>query len=129
MPDCADPACHTLLSRYLAACMARDVAAITACFAPRAVVIDPTAPHVRGRAAIGRYFAALYGDLAELRLETSPIYWQGATAACHWRGQARRLDGKAISYEGVDLFDFSQGGAQGPLIARMRAFWDPSDFQ
>jgi ketosteroid isomerase-like protein len=115
---------EALLARYLAACEARDVASITACFAPRAVVIDPTAPHVRGRRAIGRYFAALYDDLSELQLSVSPLYWQDATVACRWEGRARRRDGGDIAYEGIDLFDFSPD----PLISRMRAFWDPKDF-
>jgi ketosteroid isomerase-like protein len=114
-----------LLRRYIAACEARDIAKITACFAPRASVVDPTAPKPTGRAAIGRYFAALYNDLAELRLVTSPLYWQGDSVACRWEGEARREDGTLIRYEGIDLFDFTDG----PLIARMRAFWDPKDFQ
>jgi ketosteroid isomerase-like protein len=115
---------EALLSRYIAACEARDVAAITACFAPRAIVADPTAPKARGRAAVGRYFAALYDDLTELRLATSPLYWQADSVACRWEGEARRKDGRLIHYEGIDLFDFIDG----PLIARMRAFWDPKDF-
>lgn len=115
---------EALLKRYLAACEAREVAAITACFAPRAVVVDPTAPQARGRRAIGRYFAALYDDLAELRLTTSPLYWQAGSVACRWEGKARRKDGITIRYEGIDVFDFSDV----PFITRMRAFWDAKDF-
>jgi hypothetical protein len=29
-----------------------------------------------------------------------------------------------VEYEGIDLFDVTTE----PLIARMRAFWDPKDF-
>ncbi len=115
---------EALLVTYLQACESRDVAAITACFAGRAVVVDPTAPQARGRNAIGRYFAALYDDLAELRLVTSPLYWQGETVACRWEGRARRRNGEDVAYEGIDMFDFTSE----PLISRMRAFWDPKDF-
>lgn len=117
-------AVEALLARYIAACESRDLGAITACFAPRAVVMDPTAPVVRGRRAIGRYFAALYDDLEELRLAASPLYWQGASVACRWEGWAMRRGGEKVEYEGIDLFDLSPE----PLIARMRAFWDPKDF-
>ncbi len=117
-------AVEALLARYIAACESRDVGVITACFAPRAVVIDPTAPMVRGRRAIGRYFATLYDDLAELRLIASRPYWQGASVACRWEGRARRRSGERVEYEGIDLFDVTTE----PLIARMRAFWDPKDF-
>ncbi len=117
-------AAEALLTRYLAACQTLDLDIITACFAPRAVVIDPTSPTVRGRARIKSYFGALYDDLASLRLTTSPLYWQGDEIACRWQGVARRKDGKGIEYEGVDVFRLTSA----PLISRMQAFWDPKDF-
>ena len=117
-------AAEALLQTYLAACEARDVAAIASCFAPHAVVMDPTSPRARGRRRIGAYFHALYDDLADLRLSASSLYWQGEAAACHWRGHATRRDGGVIDYEGIDVFDLNAA----PLIRRMRAFWDPKDF-
>jgi ketosteroid isomerase-like protein len=117
-------AAEALLSRYLAACQTLDLDIINACFAPRAVIIDPTSPTVRGRAQIRSYFGALYDDLAALRLTTSPLYWQGDEIACRWHGVAQRKDGKVIEYEGVDVFRLTTV----PLISRMQAFWDPKDF-
>lgn len=117
-------AAEALLSRYLAACQTLDLEIIAACFAPRAIVIDPTSPTVRGRAQIRTYFGALYDDLANLRLTASPLYWQGDEIACRWQGVAQRKDGKVIEYEGVDVFRLSMA----PLISRMQAFWDPKDF-
>ena len=120
----ARQAAETLLNAYLAACEARDVAAIVRCFAPRAVVMDPTSPRALGRKQIGVYFRALYDDLDDLELQCSPLYWQADAIACHWRGTARRKTGEMIAYEGIDVFHLSEG----PLIARMQAFWDPKDF-
>jgi ketosteroid isomerase-like protein len=117
-------AAESLLTRYLAACQTLDLDIIVACFAPRAVVIDPTSPIVRGRAQVKRYFASIYDDLAALRLTTSPLYWQGDEIACRWQGVAQRKDGKVIEYEGVDVFRLTSV----PLISRMQAFWDPKDF-
>jgi ketosteroid isomerase-like protein len=117
-------AAEALLTRYLAACESRDIAAILACFAPLATVIDPTSPPIRGRRRIGDYFRGLYDDLAGLRLTTSPLYWQGDEIACRWQGVAHRRSGEVIAYEGIDVFRLSSG----PLIARMQAFWDPKDF-
>jgi len=117
-------AAEALLTRYLAACETRDLDIIVACFAPRAVVIDPTSPRALGRAQIRTYFGALYDDLAALRLTTSPLYWQGDEIACRWQGVADRKDGRVIEYEGIDIFRLT--GA--PLISRMQAFWDPKDF-
>jgi ketosteroid isomerase-like protein len=117
-------AASVLLSRYIAACESRDIAAIAGCFAPQAVVIDPTAPMVRGRRQVAAYFAALYDDLASLSLTTSPLYWQGHEIACAWKGLARRKAGGTIAYEGIDVFRLTRA----PLIARMQAFWDPKDF-
>lgn len=117
-------AAGALLSRYIAACESRNVAAIVSCFAPQAVVIDPTTLMVRGRRQVAAYFAALYDDLDALSLTTSPLYWQGAEIACAWKGVARRKSGEVITYEGVDVFRLSRA----PLISRMQAFWDPKDF-
>ncbi len=117
-------AAEALLTRYLAACQTLDLDIITACFAPRAVVMDPTSPGARGRAQIRTYFGALYNDLANLRLVTSPLYWQGAEIACQWKGVAQRKDGLVIEYEGIDVFRLTKA----PLIIRMQAFWDPKDF-
>ena len=117
-------AAEALLTRYLAACETLDLDIITGCFAPRAVVIDPTSPPIRGRPQIRIYFGSLYDDLASLRLTTSPLYGQGAEIACRWQGVALRKDGKAIKYEGVDVFRLTNA----PLIFRMQAFWDPKDF-
>lgn len=117
-------AAEALLARYLAACESRDVAVIVQCFAPRAAVIDPTSLRAFGRRQIGTYFGALYDDLAELKLTTSPLYWQGNEIACHWQGVARRKTGEVIRYHGVDVFRLTPA----PLIARMQAFWDPKDF-
>ena len=117
-------AAEALLTRYLAACETLDLDIISRCFSPRAVVIDPTSPHARGRLQIRAYFGAIYDELASLRLTTSPLYWQGAEIACRWQGVARRKDGKVIEYEGVDVFRLNDV----PLISRMQAFWDPKDF-
>ena len=117
-------AAEALLTRYLAACQTLDLDRIASCFAPHAVVIDPTSPRIRGRTQIKRYFRSLYDDLAALRLMTSPLYWQGAEIACRWQGVAQRKDGSVIEYEGVDVFRLSDA----PLISRMQAFWDPKDF-
>jgi len=117
-------AAEALLARYLAACEARDLNGITACFAPRAVVIDPTSPRALGRGQIRKYFGALYNALGALRLTTSPLYWQGDEIACRWQGVAQRKDGTVIEYEGIDVFRLTST----PLISRMQAFWDPKDF-
>ena len=117
-------AAEALLTRYLAACETLDLDIITGCFAPRAIVIDPTSPRARGRKQISAYFKSLYDELASLRLTTSPLYWQGAEIACRWQGVAQRRDGGMIEYEGVDVFRLNDV----PLISRMQAFWDPKDF-
>ena len=117
-------AAEALLARYLAACETLDLDLITGCFAPRAIVIDPTSPRVRGRLQIRTYFASLYDELASLRLTTSPLYWQRAEIACRWQGVAQRKEGQMIEYEGVDVFRLTMT----PLISRMQAFWDPKDF-
>lgn len=117
-------AATALLTRYIAACETLDLDIIASCFAPRAIVVDPTSPHARGRQQIRTYFAALYDDLASLRLTTSPLYWQGAEIACRWQGVAQRKDGVVIAYEGIDVFRLTDA----PLISRMQAFWDPKDF-
>ena len=115
---------EALLARYLAACESRDVDLIVACFAPHAVVQDPTSPRTRGRRQIGAYFRTLYDDLAALSLQTSPLYWQAGAIACRWQGEARRHSGEIIRYEGIDVFHLTAE----PLISRMQAFWDPKDF-
>ncbi len=113
-----------LLQRYLRACESRDVARIANCFASDAVIEDPLNTCIQGRAEIEAYFHSLYDDLVALELTTSPIYWCRNTAACRWEGCAKRRDGTAITYEGVDVFVIDDT----LRIARMSAYWDPKDF-
>ena len=117
-------AAEDLLVRYVAACENLDVDVIARCFAPRAVVIDPMSPRVKGRRQIKVYFKSIYNDLSALKLTTSRLYWQGDEIACRWQGVAHRRSGKVIEYEGVDVFRLTAA----PLISRMQAFWDPKDF-
>lgn len=112
------------LSRYLAACESRDVAAIAACFSENAEIEDPTRRGITGREQIRAYFAELYDDLTSLSLETGPVYRCHDKAACQWRGTADRQDGIRIAYEGIDVFEFDRE----LRIRRMSAYWDPKDF-
>jgi ketosteroid isomerase-like protein len=122
MTNSGDPAARAMLSRYLAACQALGTEAIAACFSPAAVVRDPTG-RFDGRPAIAAYFNGIYAELDELRFETGPVSWCGASCALSWQGAARRKDGEALSYSGIDVFTFDEDGA----ITELWAFWTPEE--
>jgi ketosteroid isomerase-like protein len=119
----ADPRAVAMLQRYLSACESRDPDVIADCFSEDALVRDPANEQIRGRDAIHRYFAEIYGDLSTLSFRCSPLYWCRNSTAVRWEGSATRKNGTRLSYEGIDVFSFGPDGQ----IDEMWAFWSPAD--
>lgn len=110
------------LNRYLAACEARDVVAISACFATNSRICDPTG-EFDGIDAVREYFGTIYADLAKLSFETRSVFWCKASCAVEWEGQAIRHTGTKLTYRGIDVFTFTEKAQ----IALLWAFWTPDD--
>ncbi len=105
----------------MAACESRDVDRIARCFAPDAVVEDPTIGRIAVLDDIHRYFQNLYGDLVALELTTGRLYWRDTAAGCCWKGLAKRFDGTLFDYEGIDALTLDHS----LKISHMSAYWDP----
>ena len=111
-----------MLNRYLMACQHLEIGGITDCFSENAIISDPTGTYT-GREQVHTYFRGLYSGLSGLSFETGPLFWNGASCAIAWKGQARRHDATLLSYEGIDVFTFN-GSSE---ISHLTAFWTPQE--
>lgn len=98
-----------------------DAAAWVACFAPEGHVEDPvgSAP-LRGEAALRAFFGGLAGLFERVRMTPEEVFTVGAHTAVHWRGIGLGKNGRAVHFEGIDVFRFD---AQGRVLS-VKGYWD-----
>lgn len=108
---------------YAAAQTAGDVDAVTALFAPDAVVADPVhEPAHVGREAIHAFFSGTRDMVDSMVLEiTGPIRSVDRYAAVPLRAVSD-IGGAKVAVDIVDVFSFEENG----LIGDMKAYWDPA---
>ena len=96
---------HTMAD-YFAAIRALDADACAATFAEDGIQEDPVGtPPNRGHDAIRQFFAT---------------FINGTSAAVKWTARGTGKNGRAITFEGIDVMDFNSAGK----IQHLRAFWD-----
>ena len=114
---------QTALDTFFAALKALDPDAFAACFAADAVQEDPVgAPPNQGHDAIRRFVNRIRAGFDQMELTPDSTFISGASAAVKWTGHGVAKNGRAVTYEGIDVVDFDDAGK----ITRLRAFWDPA---
>ena len=111
------------VSRYFAAARALDGTAMAAVFAPEGILRDPAAPiAVEGLAALGAFYRGLLSAFESLDIREAEVVVSGRFAAARFVGKGKAQDGRTLSFEGLDVFEFD---AQGRVLS-LQGFWDPS---
>ena len=111
------------VDRYFAAWRALDPTAWTACFAPDAISHEPYgATPVQGQAALKTLFHSIASALQEVSIRAEEIHVAHNRAAVLFRGQGTGRNGKPVTVEGIDVFEFNDAGQ----IQNLWAYWDPN---
>lgn len=110
------------IKQYFEATRSHDrVEAMVACFAPDSVSHDPAeSPALEGHAALRQYFTHIASLFATVGLTAEFASINGSKAAVKWVGQGMSHRGRAVTFEGIDLFEFNADGK----IQSLQAYWD-----
>jgi len=92
-------------------------------FAPDAVSNDPVgAPPHEGHAGIRQFINGIAGAFSKVDMSQDFTSIAGDRAAVKWTVNGVLGDGRRVTFEGIDVFEF---GADGK-IQRLWGYWDPS---
>lgn len=109
------------VAEYFAALSARDETAWVASFARNGALHDPAdAPPFIGVDALRGFFQAACGAFAALTLTAENVFVCGSQAAVKFQGEGVGKNGRAVRFEGIDVFDINASGR----IQRVRGYWD-----
>lgn len=112
------------IKTYFAAIRAMDTEAIVATFAPDATTYDPVgAPPTVGHDALRQFFTAIMAAFDKVGLTEDHVFIAGDGAAVKWTGSGKGKNGRAVRFEGIDIFEFNEAG----LIQTIRAYWNPAE--
>jgi steroid delta-isomerase len=101
----------------------QKVAAMVACFAPDSISYDPAeGPGMRGHSELQQFFSSIATLFITVGLTADFISINGNQAAVKWAGQGTSQDGRQLTFEGIDVFEFNAAGQ----IQTMRAYWNPT---
>ncbi|MDQ6662863.1 MAG: nuclear transport factor 2 family protein [Acidobacteriota bacterium] len=114
--------CEQAVAEYFAALRAMDADRWVNTFASDAVSHDPVGvpPH-HGHAALRQFLTGVLSLFQTVGLTEEHIFIAGNSAAVKWNGQGVGRNGRAVTFEGIDVIDCDAEGK----IATVRAFWDP----
>ncbi|MHB8645472.1 MAG: nuclear transport factor 2 family protein [Thermomicrobiales bacterium] len=108
---------------YFAANNALDADAVADLFAPDAQMhrVPGTSP-TEGREAIRQVYRQLLAAFSQSDVHAVHIFIAGNGAALLYRGMFTAKTGKAVTVEGIDVFEVNEDGQ----IQAIRFYWDPA---
>jgi len=111
------------ISEYFGALHTLDVERFVNSFTPDATSHDPvgTPPHV-GHDALRGFMTAISGMWQHAGLKEDSVFICGNSAAIKWTASGVGLNGKTITFEGVDTIECNNEGK----VTLVRAYWDPA---
>ncbi len=112
------------IDRYFAATRSTNKAAeMVACFALDTISYDPAdGPALEGHAGLLQGFQQIGTFFMEIELAADFTAINGNEAAVKWSGRGTGRNGVAVTFEGIDLFEFNATGQ----IQTLRAYWNPA---
>jgi len=114
---------HTVRAYFLAI-RAMDPEAFANCFAEDGTTNDPMgSPPITGRAAIRDFLASICKNFKEVGLTEDSVFVAGNGAAVKWTGKGTSANGKAVNFEGIDVFEVNADGK----IQKVWAYWNPAE--
>ena len=114
---------EALVKRYFAATRAMNPDAWLACFAEDAISHDPYgAPPIEGKEGLRQFFLNVATAFSKIGFTEDYVAVAGNRAAVKFTVHGIGTNGKAVTAEGIDVFEFNEGGT----IQTMWGYWDPS---
>ena len=107
---------------YLTAARSLDPEAFLSLFAVDAVLHDPAAPvPLKGKEAIGAFYRGLCAGFRSLEVKEDGILGQGKAEAFRFSCRGVTADGKAVSFDVMDVIETGPDGK----IRTLRGYWTP----
>jgi len=123
MQQLDDPLIRRAVESYFTTAARRDEAAWLATFAEDAVSHDPVgAPPVEGRDGLREIWKILTSPFRDLAFVVTRAFYCGSGAAVYWAADATGVNGHAVHFEGVTVFEISTEGK----IQTLMSYWDPA---
>jgi steroid delta-isomerase len=117
-PEAIELAVH----EYFAGICAMDPDAWIAAFAEDAVGHDPVGtPPLVGHAALRQAMRQLCDEVEQVGRYADHIFVAGNSAAIKWTGRCIGRNGRAVTFEGIDVMTVDAAGK----IATVMTYWDP----
>lgn len=108
---------------YFAAIRAMDAEAWVATFAADATSHDPVgAPPMTGHAVLRQFFEGIAGAFETIGFFEDQVFTSGNEAAVKWTARGTGKNGRAITFEGIDVFEINDEGK----IQTVRGYWNPA---
>ena len=109
---------------YFAALRAMDQQAWVNTFAEEAVSYDPVgALPINGHEKLGEFFQTITAAFKEVGLTEDQVFIAGNSAAVKWSGRGTSKQGRAVHFEGIDVFTINEAGK----IKTLHAYWNPAE--
>jgi steroid delta-isomerase len=121
-------AIQAAVAAHFGATRAIDASGFAATFAPDGVTHGPArTPPYEGREAIRQLLQGFIDGCAQVGLTFAGltedrVFIAGNSAALKWTGQLTPKEGRALSFEGIDVLEVN-GDDQ---VQTARAYWDPA---
>jgi steroid Delta-isomerase len=111
------------IDRYFAATRSTNKAVeMVACFALDTISYDPAdGPAVEGHAGLLQGFQQIGAFFIDIELTADFTAINGNEAAVKWSGRGTGKNGAAVTFAGIDIFEFNAAGQ----IQTLRAYWNP----
>ncbi|MGA7933694.1 MAG: nuclear transport factor 2 family protein [Kovacikia sp.] len=115
---------QSAIQQYFAAIRGSNkVDNIVACFAEDCISQDPVdAPALNGTAEVRQFFQTIVGLFATVELTEEFISIHGQEAAVKWSGFGIGKNGREVTFEGIDIFEFDANGK----IQSVKGYWNPT---
>jgi hypothetical protein len=112
------------VSAFYAAHRERDPGAVVALFAAESIAHIPVgAPELDTPESRKEYWEGLLGLFSDLHMTEDSVFYSGHGAAVKWSAEGVGTEGRTVSFEGIDAFQFDPEGA----IQVMMSWWDPGE--
>ena len=109
---------------YFAALRAMDEQAWVNTFAENAVSHDPVgALPINGQQKLAEFFQTITAAFEEVGLTEDQVFIAGNGAAVKWTGKGTSKQGRAVHFEGIDVFTINEAGK----IETLHAYWNPAE--
>ena len=112
-----------VVARYFSAIGEMDPDAWAACFAQQGTSYEPGSPTpLQGRTALRQFLAEVLGAFEKITMTQDHVFLSGNRVAVKFTGRGTGKNGRAVVFEGIDVFEINQEGK----VQTMWGYWNPA---